>query len=172
LTIKYSRPRLGLFLCQRNSYQTMLRIGKNGQIQTFTIMKKILIACLAVFCLFSCTKQDDDPTPPTLVGQWKLTQVLLDPGDGSGVFKDVTRGKTLTFANDGKVGSSSPLCDMNSLLTVAGDGTYDSSFIFPNDCQIDGIKLSYEIKGENLIVYYPCIEGCAEKYIKVDASIE
>jgi len=170
LTIKYSRPRLGLFLCQRNSYQTMLRIGKNGQIQTFTIMKKILIACLAVFCLFSCTKQDDDPTPPTLVGQWKLTQVLLDPGDGSGVFKDVTRRKTLSFTSEGKVGSNGPLCDMNSLLTIAGDGVYDNSFIYPNQCV--GTTLTYKIKGENLIVYYPCIEGCAEKYIKVDASIE
>jgi len=137
-------------------------------------MKKILIACFVSFCLFSCTKQNDDPTPPpiALVGHWDLTHVLADPGNGSGVFKEVTRGKALTFANDGKVSSSSPLCDMNSLLTVAGSGTYDNSFIYPNDCQVEGIKLTYKIEGQSLIIYYPCTETCAEKYVKVELASE
>ena len=131
-------------------------------------MKKILIVCFVTSLLFSCTKQDDNPTPPTLTGHWRLAQTLADPGDGSGVFQDVESGKTLQFFDDGVIKSSVPLCDMNSILTVTGEGTYDDSFIFPQFCQTDGIKLSYEIEGNNLVVYYPCIEACAEKYIKVE----
>ncbi|OJJ22477.1 hypothetical protein BKI52_07290 [marine bacterium AO1-C] len=127
-------------------------------------MKKILIACFIVPFLFSCTKKKD-PEPPTLVGQWQLAEVLNDPGDGSGVFRDVISGKTLQFFSDGSVKSSTPLCSMNSLLTVTGEGTYDDSFIFPSNCEVADLKLSYKIDDKNLIVYYPCIERCAEKYV-------
>lgn len=133
-------------------------------------MKKILLYAMLAVITFGCAQKEDSPAPPTLVGQWRLTQVLADPGDGSGVFRDSNNGKLLQFMSDGKVLSSTPLCAMNSLLTVVGDATYDTEFIYPKDCQSSGLKIGYKIEGESLILYYPCIEACAEKYVKEASS--
>ena len=67
-------------------------------------MKTIkLLISLVFLTLISCNNSDADYTPNTLIETWKYTEMLADPGNGSGVFTPVTSDKTLTFDNAGNV---------------------------------------------------------------------
>ena len=83
------------------------------------------------------------------------------------VFKDTQNGKTLEFLSEGKVTSNTPMCVLNSSSGAKGEGTYDKTSISPKDCGSSTMKLTYKIEGQNLIVTFPCDEGCAEKYVKL-----
>ena len=70
-----------------------------------------LIALLCLTTFSNCTTSDEDQT---IIGQWKLIQVLADPVDGSGVFRDFESNKTITFSNDGTFSSNQALCSSDS----------------------------------------------------------
>lgn len=124
------------------------------------------IFVLALFLTFTaCTK----PNLGTL-GEWNLIEYYGDPGDGSGTFQAVDSDKTLLFYDDGtfevKNGS---LCDLGA---ESGDmtGTYEEvTNIITVDCPgiTNPFPYSFEINADNeLLLYYPCIEPCVEKYEK------
>ncbi|MDD3788879.1 MAG: hypothetical protein PHO94_09315 [Petrimonas sp.] len=86
-------------------------------------MKKILV--LLIFCgvLFSCDKSDDTENTE-LIGKWKLTEVLADPGDGSGTFHKVSSNKTIEFQPNGAITSNGSICEMLGETTIPSSGTY------------------------------------------------
>lgn len=131
-------------------------------------MKKILFTLLTVGILYSCNKDDDSNSDTELIGNWKLIEVLADPGDGSGTFNSVESTKIITFENNGTITSNGNLCDMSISSDNQTSGTYSKSemtFNSPN-CNNPDYDFTFEQNGNILIINYLCIELCQAKYIK------
>ncbi len=125
---------------------------------------KISFAILVILSLFtSCKKNKRD----SLTGTWELKEVLMDPGNGSGVFTAVSSDKNLVFNTNGNVNSNGIICDMSIESNTSTSGTYseNDSTIISATCQ--NLIIKYELIGDTLILIYPCFEACKAKYIKV-----
>ena len=131
-------------------------------------MKKILFTLITVGILFSCHNDNDSNIETTLIGNWKLIEVLADPGDGSGIFISVQSDKIITFENDGIITSNGNLCDMSISSDNQTTGTYSISESTYNssNCNNPNYNFTYEQSGNILIVNYPCFEPCRAKFIK------
>ena len=125
---------------------------------------KISFAILVILSfLTSCKKNDRG----SLTGTWELKEVLMDPGNGSGVFTAVGSDKNLVFNTNGNVNSNGVICDMSIESNTSTAGTYSEidSTIISTTCP--NLILKYEVSGDTLILIYPCFEPCKAKYIKV-----
>lgn len=131
-------------------------------------MKKIVFTLFTVGILFSCNKDDDSNSNTELIGNWKLIEVLADPGDGSGTFFSVESEKTITFVSGGTITSNGNLCDMSIKSDIQTSGTYSNSESTFNssDCNNPDYNFTFEQNGNILIINYPCFEPCQAKYIK------
>ena len=131
-------------------------------------MKKVLLLAIVYLCLVSCSSDNEDQDP-SLVGEWKLIEIYSDPGDGSGGYNPVVSIKTIEFKSNGKYVSNGTLCHLSLESNNASYGTYSSEdkTISPTNCD-PMTKLTFEIKNSNLIINHFCIEGCGEKYRKLD----
>lgn len=119
--------------------------------------------------LFSSCKKEEDGNPD-LQHSWKLIAVLADPGDGSGTFQAVSSDKTVSFFLDGTVSSNGSICTMGTEVGTGSTGTYSvaDSTINVDGCPVAHFPLTFEMQGANLILNYPCIEACREKYEPID----
>jgi len=129
-------------------------------------MKKGILFLALMGFLSSCCKEDDDMKSncSDIVGSWKLTEVLADPGDGSGTFHSVTSSKTLKFNKSGNVTSNGSICEMSIESNSNSSATYSEDNETIN-CQ--NTEIRYELNGNTLVLTYPCFEACEAKYIKV-----
>ena len=129
-------------------------------------MKKVLFILIIIGIIFSCNKDVGSNTE--LIGDWKLIEVLADPGDGSGTFNSVDSEKIITFKSGGIITSNGNMCDMSLNSNNQTSGTYSSSELTFNsaDCDNPDYNFTFEKKGNILIINYPCIEPCQAKYIK------
>tara|TARA_R100001369_G_scaffold11109_2_gene24482 strand:+ start:17341 stop:17727 length:387 start_codon:yes stop_codon:yes gene_type:complete len=124
-------------------------------------MKGFLISVFIAVVLLntSCTKENISERD--LVNRWHLIETLIDPGDGSGTFQKVESDAIIEFFDDNTLRYSRSFCgEENSLKT----GTYSfvENEIYPECDPI--VTFSYKIENNRLIIYYNCIEGCAEKF--------
>lgn len=129
-----------------------------------TLVCTSLLICTML--ISSCEKQ-----PPTVViGSWQLVAYLADPGDGSGQFVAVDSDKRLEFHEDGTVTSNGPLCMMGADAQTPSSGTYSDtdSTITVSDCNGGASVILFTMQGGNLILMYPCIEACREKFVAID----
>lgn len=128
----------------------------------------LLICFCTAFALSSCNQEENEVD---LISQWHLIEQLSDPGDGSGTFQPVSSDKTVEFFVDGTITSNGDLCWMGTETGTGSTGTYDSmdSTILPNNCGFaPPYPMTFEIQDGFLIINYPCIEPCREKYEPVD----
>ncbi len=140
------------------------------------IMKKIILSLLT-FSLLCCNSNDDSQKEAIeLVGKWQLIEQLADPGDGSGIFVEINSDRIFEFFNDGTVIVNGDLCYMSSEVSNQNsrnyieliDNEYYDGEIIPNDCVLsEEERVLYLIEGNNLILIYPCIEGCGQKFSKI-----
>jgi hypothetical protein len=121
---------------------------------------------ILIVILYSCTSDTDSNSNTELTGNWKLTEVLSDPGDGSGTFKTVESNKIITFKSDGTITSNGSICRMTLDADNPKTGTYSTSdlIIKPSDC--NGFEYNFEHNKDILIINYPCDEPCRAKYRK------
>ncbi len=126
-------------------------------------MNRLFTILLGILIISSCTKKDSE-----LIGQWKLVEILADPGDGSGTFHKVSSEKYLAFHADGTITSNGSVCHMSIESDTPSAGTYSlaDSTITPSDCPELPFKIRFEKVGSSLIVSYPCIEPCRAKFRK------
>ena len=135
-------------------------------------MKRVLIFMLTIgIFLNSCSEKEIDPSE--LVGLWQLSEVLADPGDGSGTFQPVDgKERIIQFFIDGSFKTPGTFCQTDIRLFEESTGVYDTTrnVLIIDDCIFNEVQIeySYELNdlGE-LIIYFPCIEPCANKYIKI-----
>ena len=153
--------------------QQLLKYRLLHRNHNYSIMKHVILLCLAFVCLSSCNDDDENrtiiPNANDIVGTWNLIEVYADPGDGSGDFVPIESDKRIEFMADGSMSSNANLCFIFSDVGETSIGTYseeDSSFDI-SDCDNEPATANYEIIDSHLIVYYPCIEACDEKYEKI-----
>ena len=129
-------------------------------------MRKILIVLFSVGMVFACVKKDNINSD--LIGNWRLIEVLADPGDGSGTFHSVSSSKTIEFHSDGTVTSNGSICDMSTDSDTPSTGTYSlsDSTINSGNCVNSDIKIRFTMTGSSLIINYPCDEACKAGYFK------
>jgi len=125
----------------------------------------LLILGILLVTYFSSCKKDENTT---VVNKWKLIEQYSDPGDGSGDFNPVVSNKTIEFLDNATVVSNGSLCNMSYEADGQSTATYNDSTIIPKSCDFEGFSIAYEIQDNNLILYFPCIEGCAQKYQKIE----
>ncbi|KOS05249.1 hypothetical protein AM493_03765 [Flavobacterium akiainvivens] len=131
-------------------------------------MKTIFSLFAVLLVIVACSDDDNNNTNPELVNTWRLTQILADPGDGSGTFTAVESDKTLKFAANGTVTSNGNLCFMDVAATTASSGTYnDANGTITAQCEAS-YTLKYAIENGNLIITYPCFEPCKAKFVLVE----
>lgn len=132
-------------------------------------MKQLTLLLALIGLLSSCNSGDDLSPNTNLVGDWKLVEVLADPGDGSGTFSAVESNKILRFHQDGTVTSNGSICSMSIEANNPTSGTYSltSSTINSPDCDNPDYNYQFELDGNTLIVIYPCIEPCQVKFSKI-----
>lgn len=119
--------------------------------------------------MFSCSDDKDDKINNVIVSKWQLAEVLADPGDGSGTFQPVTSSKIIEFYDDGSLYSNGSICNISIESNSNFYGTYSSQnlTIESSQCQQQAFTTTYEMTQTTLIINYPCIEPCAEKYTKI-----
>ena len=126
---------------------------------------KISFTILVILSLFtSCKKNKRD----SLTGTWELKEVLMDPGNGSGVFTAVSSDKNLVVNTNGNVTSNGIICDMSIESNTSTSCTYSEidSTVISSTCQ--NLIIKYEVSGDTLILIYPCFEACKAKYNRVN----
>lgn len=131
-------------------------------------MKNLPFILFTILLLISCNSDSSD-SEITLIGDWKLVEVLADPGDGSGTFLPVESNKRITFGTNGILTSNGNLCDMSITTDAPTVGMYSSSeFTFTSfDCENAGYSYAFEQTDNILIITYLCFEPCKAKYIKL-----
>lgn len=129
------------------------------------MMKKAVLILTLVATFFSCknTKENNE-----LIGDWKLVEILVDPGNGSGTFNEVTSEKIFTFNADGTITSNGSLCNLSVDLDKPTSGTYDetAATFTSTNCSDSNQTFSFKLVKDELIVSYPCVEPCKAKFKK------
>lgn len=132
-------------------------------------MKTLLIAAMTILFIASCKKeQSTSVLTNTLEGNWKLTERLSDPGDGSGTFVPVSDNKIIEFHANGTFECNASMC-FSGAGGGPSTGSYDTTnlTITPNSCAYTGMEIRYVLNGTSLEISYPCIEPCKEKFVKL-----
>ncbi len=129
----------------------------------------LVLISVIFLSLVSCKKDKIDPDD-ILIGTWKLSEILADPGDGTGTFVPVDSDKKITFKTNSKIISNGNLCNISADTTTPTEGNYSiDKFTFVSEnCNNPDYEYSFVIEGNEMIITYPCIEGCKAKYHKID----
>lgn len=132
-------------------------------------MVKVISVALVICFVAACNLENGEEG---LVSKWHLVEQLMDPGDGSGAFQPVTSDKTISFFEDGSVSSENGSICVGEVWSggTSSSGTYSevTMTIDVANCTGGHVPLSYEMDGGFLILNYPCIEPCQEKYEQIN----
>ncbi len=132
-------------------------------------MKHIFSLLLLSILVISCgDKEEDEVLRTGIEGNWTLIEMLLDPGDGSGVFMPTTLNVDIEVFADGSVEGNGMLCGMsqstNGQVQMAQFSEQDS--LFTSNCDSIPLSLGVDHMEDILILRYPCIEPCLAKFEK------
>ena len=127
---------------------------------------KYFITLSFLFILIACTKSSDK-TSSSLIGRWKLTETLADPGDGSGKWMPATTNYIIQFNEDSTAYENpvNPYRNVNR-YSVINDSTL--TLFYSN-----GTSFGYRFKIESntLTIMGGCIEACGTKYKRTNALL-
>jgi len=128
-------------------------------------MKKLIFIFLVSTYLLSCSSTKNT----TLLGTWQLTEQRLDIGDGNSTFTKIKSGKTMTFLANGTITSNGAICFMTQVPEAKSTGVYDTltKTLTSKDCPKTALKIGYEVNDGVLIISYPCMEPCQQKFVKL-----
>ncbi len=121
---------------------------------------------ITVFSFFlialACTKSSDNNS--SLIGRWKLTETLADPGDGSGTWMPATADYIIQFNKDNTAYENpvNPYRNINR-YNVTSDSTL-TMFYSDGTSQ----NLYFKIENNTLTLMGGCIEACGTKYKRTD----
>ena len=124
-----------------------------------------LILVIGLLCLSlapACESEDDAPGESE--NEYQLVARLRDPGDGSGGFRPTSHSRTIKIYADSTFRASEDLCEFTggdpSEGRLSANGRIDLS-----GC--NQFPLRYELLADTFLLYYPCFEGCIDKYIRL-----
>lgn len=133
-------------------------------------MNRPFIISILFVLLASCTGDSNDPLDAnSIYGTWLLSDVLFDPGDGTGTFTPRDTGEELILRPNGTFSANWDPCALNSAVSVENSGDYlqTGEMSFEIKCPADSaFIIQGNLERGLLILYYPCIEGCAYRFYK------
>jgi len=114
----------------------------------------------------ACTKSSDK-TSSSLVGRWKLTETLADPGDGSGTWMPATADYIIQFNKDSTAYENpvNPYRNVNR-YSVSNDSTL--TLFYSNGTSFN---FYFKIESSTLTIMGGCIEACGTRYKRTDALL-
>lgn len=126
-------------------------------------MRKILPAVF-ICLIFSCSKEVFKNN--SIVGRWKLSEYYFDIGNGSHEWQKPDGLYTIEFKANG------------DYVTIGNAGTVTGKYFIIDSSNLKFVETPpspahltyrYSLNSNNseLILYPPCIEGCASKYVAV-----
>ena len=132
----------------------------------YTAMTSRLYVLFCVLIL-SCTKEEN-ATPDEALSTWKLAEVYIDPGDGSGTFVPADYDREISLYRDSIYRASARLCGINNVRGRAIQGNYSPSqnIFFSPECNMQ-TEYGYTLTDLEMIVFFFCDKGCAERYVRV-----
>ena len=134
---------------------------------------KYILALMLLLPLTTCSDEIflEPDSHEAILGTWRLTEVLADPGDGSGTYTPVDSDKTILFEGNGTYTSNGAVCSFSITAEENTVGTYEiiSNSEFIINCPEENLAdVSLILENGVLIAHFPCIEPCGQKYIKID----
>ena len=131
--------------------------------------KTLFLMVIVIAILYSCSNDDEFNSEKRLIGNWKLIEILADPGNGSGTFQSVESNKTVEFKIDGIITTNSSLCDPYSdEMITSGSYSLDDKTITTN-CQNTNIAtINFELQNQYLILNFLSNEGYSQKFRKIN----
>lgn len=130
---------------------------------------KIILPILLLVSIISCQDPNNENLDGAdLIGKWQLTELLMDPGDGSGVFESTDLDITLEFLSDTELVADGVLCGYEKEDTLI-EAIFDSEeAMISVDC--NGYKLEhgvYLVEGKLVLNNRSCREPCSAKFEKI-----
>jgi len=103
-----------------------------------------------------------------IIGDWKLIEVLMDPGDGSGEFEISELEVIVSFNQQMEVKANGILCGFGSQSITPLTGVYSiSDSMIVSQCEGGELKHIFRMDKGNLIIQNRhCREACLAKLIK------
>jgi len=122
-----------------------------------------------LFLLSACKPENDTSNLPInqVVGEWKIIEILIDPGDGSGQFEATPYNIRLEFSPEGKVRGNGILCSYGeSNSWKEGEYSISDSMITTN-CDSGELRNQFSLENGKLILSsMHCREPCRAKFVK------
>ena len=138
-------------------------------------MKVNIIFVIAVFTAMMTACNDEsaeDVSTNTLVGTWKLTEVLADPGDGSGTYQPVESSQVIIIYGDYTFISTQRLCNGLYQGNPQNTGWVDveNALFWIDNCDFGpgSSTIGFAQVRDELYLYFACIEPCGQKYERLD----
>ena len=130
-----------------------------------------LLRILSLFVLLTaCETESNDPLDGnSLYGTWQLSDVLFDPGDGSGIFMPRDSGEELTLHPNGTLVSNWDPCRLNGPVGEENKGKYleTGTRRFELLCATqENLFAEGVLEDGFLLLYYPCTEPCVYRFYK------
>lgn len=120
--------------------------------------------------LLGCqTDWDDRVNPYLLEGTWLLSEVLFDPGDGSGEFRPSDAGYTLLLKSENRFDANYDVCrgiEEGELLSGEYSRIGESELLIPCDGSLVN-SVQGRLENGFLLLYYPCDEPCVYRFRKI-----
>jgi len=126
-------------------------------------MRKLLLSGILMLSIMACRKRSATVENESIVGKWKLTESLADPGDGSGKWQpaDPAHPSFIEFKADGSL-SDTPVSPYAASRYKV---TSDSTLLFYRAA--DTLQERYHFEKTRLTIIPPCYEACGLHYVAV-----
>ncbi|MRX45845.1 putative periplasmic lipoprotein [Pedobacter puniceum] len=126
-------------------------------------MKKLMLLFIIITGLSACSDKLVVENN-SLIGDWNLTSIYADPGDGSGKWNDVmiTVIQRISFKADGKFEKET----INGFDYVSYQ-LKDKEKITFKSASGEEITMRFALEGDVLTITPQCIEGCGFKFRKM-----
>ncbi len=124
-------------------------------------MKSLILLAAILISLAGCKKAVTQTSNNSIVGKWKLSEYLADPGDGSGTWQPATTmiPSYLEFKEDGSLSASPYSVNSWDHFQVTSDSTI---ILFRG---ADQFPRGYHFSKTLLTLNGGCFEACGERYI-------
>ena len=118
---------------------------------------------LFLFALIACTKSSDK-TSSSVIGRWKLTETLADPGDGSGRWMPATTEYIIQFNKD-STAYENPVNPYRNVSRYSATNDSTLTLFYSNGTSFN---FYFKIESNTLTIMGGCIEACGTKYRRAD----
>ena len=126
-------------------------------------MKKVIFLAAALFFVAACKKATTRSVHDGIVGKWKVSEYLADPGDGSGTWQPANPSNPmyLEFKSNGMLVANPSGGNNFDHYEL----TSDSTLIFSGGNQ--NAQRWYRLSDTSLTITGGCFEACGTRYIPV-----